>query len=328
MDLISVIIPVYNRAEFIGEAIQSILSQTYKNFELIIVDDASTDNTLEVIKQFKDKRIRLLRNRDNYGVSVSRNKGISNAKGSFIAFMDSDDISLPTRLEKQIMKFLLDEDLMVCGTWLQMMNSEKLIRHAEYHNEISTRLLIHCSLSIGSVMMKSTILKEFKLNPNLKYGEDYELWSRICWKGKMFNIQEPLLIYRIHKNQLSGENKSKQLHMDADIRLSLFKMLDYCITVFPDTLIKKVFLFDRYISVSEFSMFLNWLNSLKNLNNNKEVFPKNELNAVIEEIRQDLIFKIYYRKSFIGLTKFWRIKALRHLRKKESFKIVSKRIKI
>jgi len=100
---ISVIMPVYNRAEFIGEAIQSILSQTYKNFELIIIDDASTDNTLKVISEFTDDdRILLLKNKKNEGVAATRNRGIEIAKGEFIAFMDSDDISLPQRFEKQV----------------------------------------------------------------------------------------------------------------------------------------------------------------------------------------------------------------------------------
>jgi len=115
---ISVIMPVYNRAEFIGEAIQSILSQTYKNFELIIIDDASTDNTLKVISEFTDDddRILLLKNKKNEGVAATRNRGIEIAKGEFIAFMDSDDISLPQRFEKQVKIFCSHKEVIVCGS--------------------------------------------------------------------------------------------------------------------------------------------------------------------------------------------------------------------
>ena len=322
------IIPVYNRDKFIGEAIQSVLDQTYKNFELIIIDDASTDNTLNIVRQFDDSRIKIIRNKENKGVSYSRNKGISSAKGEFIAFMDSDDISEPTRLNRQLEIFYSKDNLIVCGSWLRLMNSDKLIKHKEYHDEIISRLLIHCSLSLGSVMMKSNILKKNRLNPDLNFGEDYDLWSRVCWMGRMYNIPEPLLLYRIHDNQLSGKNKQEQLKMDANIRLSLFKKLDYSSSDFSDTLIKKIFMFDSYISVSEFSNFLKWLNRLKELNKIQKIFPQEEFVVVIEQIRRNLIFKIYYRKSSIGLSKLWRIKSLRYLRKTEALQIVSKKIKL
>jgi len=326
---ISVIMPVYNRAEFIGEAIQSILSQTYKNFELIIIDDASTDNTLKVISEFTDDdRILLLKNKKNEGVAATRNRGIEIAKGEFIAFMDSDDISLPQRFEKQVKILCSHKEVIVCGSWLRFLESQKLIKHKEYHNEIISRLLLHCSLSLGTVMIKSFILRKAKLNPNLKFGEDYEFWSRICWMGEMYNIPKPLLLYRTHRNQLSGRHKQQQLKMDVDIRLSLFKKLNYPVSKFPDDLLKKVILFDEYISIPEFSKFLSWLENLKKKNRVQMVFPPEEFDKVIEEIRENLLFKIYFKENKIGLRKIWRMKSLVCLKKHEAFRILVKKIKI
>jgi glycosyltransferase involved in cell wall biosynthesis len=318
--------PVFNREEFIAEAIQSILSQTHKNFELIIIDDGSTDDTLRVISRFSDKRIILLKNGENKGVSASRNKGIEKAEGNFIAFMDSDDISMPQRFEKQLNILQQNENIIICGSWLKLLTSEKIIRHRERHKDIIARLLLSCPLSLGSVMLKTFVLNEERFNSNLKYGEDYDFWSRVCWLGEMYNIQEPLLLYRTHKNQLSGCHKQQQLKMDTNIRLSLFNKLSYSVKDFPDRLIKKFFLFDQYVSISEFANFLKWLRHIKTQNDIQEVFPIEEFDKVIEEIRKGLIFKIYFKKSSIGLTKTWRIKSLKYLRKREVLKIVAKKI--
>ena len=325
---ISVIMPVYNRAEFIGEAIQSILSQTYTKFELIIVDDASTDETLKVVSDYNDERIILLKNKINKGVSACRNKGIELAKGDFIAFMDSDDISLRERFEKQIKMFFKYDDLITCGGAIKLLHSDRIIYFPETHNSILAKLLISSPFANPTVMIKRSIFKLEKFETNLRFGEDYDFFSRICWLGKMYNIPEPLLLYRVHENQLSGGHKQKQREMDAEISLSLFKKLDYSVSKFPDQLIKKILLFDQYFSLKEFSLFLKFLKYIKKENRVERIFPPNEFDKVIEEIRKNLLFGIYFKKNSIGLTKAWRIKSIIALRKKEALRVIAKKIKI
>jgi glycosyltransferase involved in cell wall biosynthesis len=324
--LITVIMPVYNREKFIGDAIQSIINQSFENFELIIINDASIDNTKKIILKFPDSRIILLENEKNIGVAASRNKGIEKAKGKFIAFMDSDDISLPNRLQEQLNKLMSDSGLIGCGSWLKILNSSKVIKHCEHHNDIITRLLIHCSLSIGAAMLKTSVVKQVKFNPTLKFGEDYEFWSRVCWMGSLYNIPEPFLLYRSHKDQISINNKKEQLNMDVDIRMSLFKKINYSRNEFPDSLIRKFLLFDEYVQIEEFSRFIKWLNYIKEQNRKLLIFPLVEFDKTIEEIRRSLLNNIYYKKNNIGLSKFWRIKSLIFLRQQEMLEVILKKI--
>ena len=319
--------PNYNRGQFIGDAIESILAQTHKKLELIIIDDASTDDSLEVIRSFEDSRIKLICNNENLGVSVARNRGIDVAKGNLIAFMDSDDISLACRLEKQLAIFSSNKNLVICGSWIKFLRSDKRLEFKEKHNEILTNLLLSCSLSIGTAMVKKSLFESEKLRPDLTYGEDYELWSRLCWMGEMYNVQEELLYYRSHQNQISVNNKRQQVLMDAEIRLVLFKKIAYSSLKFPDSLIKKFLLLNGYISITEFVKYLKWLQQIRRENASQNIFPQKEFVEVLESMRSSLILNVFHKKSNIGLNKNWRLKALLFLRKKEVQEIISKKVK-
>lgn len=325
--LVSVILPVHNRERFVAVAVQSILDQTYPYFELIIIDDASTDSTLNIIEKFEDKRIKFLRNEKNLGVSASRNKGVKEANGDFIAFMDSDDISVPDRLQKQLKLFTEKPEIDICGSWVQFLNSDKIIRHKEEHEEIFTQLLLNCSVSIGVVMFKRKRIKDVLLNEQLKFGEDYELWSKVGWKTKMYNIQEPLLLYRSHEGQISGINKKQQLVLDAEIRLSLFKKIGYCQRTFPDELIKKVMLYQGFFDLYEFEIFLNWLTNLERINRKEKIFPHPQLKNVLKNLKQNLLFRIFFSDTGFGINKSWRTRALLKLDKGDLIKIIKEKFR-
>ena len=127
--LVSVIMANYKtKIEYLQEAIDSILNQTYRNFELIIIDDCSQDESVDYIKSINDNRVRLLINDKNSGPAVTRNRGLEVAKGKYIAIMDSDDISMPTRLEKQVAYMEMNPDVFVCGTWFEKFGVENKIR--------------------------------------------------------------------------------------------------------------------------------------------------------------------------------------------------------
>jgi glycosyltransferase involved in cell wall biosynthesis len=116
--------PVYNGSKHLSDAVDSILTQTYTNFEFLIIDDASTDNSFEILKSYKDDRIRLIKNEKNIGLSASLNKGLNLALGKYIARMDQDDISLPNRLEKQIEYFKEHNDICVLGSWFKVISGD------------------------------------------------------------------------------------------------------------------------------------------------------------------------------------------------------------
>lgn len=315
--LISVILPVYNREEFVEDAIHSILNQTEENFELLIIDDGSQDASVHIIKKILDPRIKLIVIKKNSGVSVSRNRGIYEAKGEFIAFMDSDDISIPRRFAEQLAIFKDKPDVSVCGSWVRIFQSEKILRYKEYHHELVSLMLKGCPLSLSSVMCRREVFGNFKFDENLEHGEDYDLWSRIMWQYKFYNVQKPLLLYREHAAQLSRQNLKKQRQMDVHIQMSLFRTLSYSRKDFPDEVLIRILSFNSYFRAGDMKIILKWLRFIQFRNEEQRAFPKKEFTAALEEIRRNVLFQIYFKKSNFGINRAWRFKILQYLSKED-----------
>ena len=208
---ISVIMPVYNTENYLDDSIQSILKQSYENFEFIIIDDCSTDNSKNKIKFYakKDKRIIFLENKKNITHTKSFIKGFDIAKGSFIARMDSDDISHKDRFKKQIQLFSMWPELSVLGTGANIIDSTgKLLSRRLMpfkYSEISKILKYSVPVFNPSIMVKKSA---FELNglpdPNFEPAEDLELWLRFFSKKVIIsNVQEYLISYRIHSSNVS-----------------------------------------------------------------------------------------------------------------------------
>jgi len=203
---ISVIMPVYNAAEFLAESIESILNQTFTNFELIILNDKSTDNSLDVISKYQrsDSRIIIINKDINVGPANLRNEGLSIAKGDFIALMDADDIAMPQRFEKQINVLKSNPEIGLCGTWFTFFGSEKkLIKHSEKPEDIKISFLHSCAIGNPTVMLRKQTLDSLQFENEYVPVEDYDLWSRLLSKTSFYNIPESLLNYRQHSNNIS-----------------------------------------------------------------------------------------------------------------------------
>lgn len=312
--LISVVLPVYNVASFIKEAIDSILNQTIQDFEIIVIDDCSTDKTIEIVKSYNDERIRILTKPENKGLIDSLNIGFNAAKGKYIARMDGDDISDLKRFEKQLYVLENNPEIKVCGSWLQAFGKEnKIIKHKEHHEQILVNMMVHCSMSLGSVMLDRIWAKEESFDENKKHVEDYDFWSRVIWKGKVYNIQEVLYKYRIHETQVSTTYNEIQRKGDIPIKLVFFKKLNYNSNKFEDRFLEKMFLQNEFFSIEEFSLFLEWLKTLQKQNNKLEIYNKTDFNKVVNSYKTSLIYKIYFHSNFCGVDKNWRIKALTKL---------------
>ena len=206
--LISVLMPVYNGQQYLAEAIESILNQTYKHFELLLLDDGSSDNSAQIITCFKDSRIVYIKNETNKGLIFTLNRGIGSAKGTYIARMDADDVSVANRFEKQILEFEKDENLVICGSFIKTFGngSEEFVSHIPVTNaQILSSIFFVCPFAHPSVMIKKDSL--LRLNEfyreDYKHSEDYDLWSRLVFVGNSKNIPEFLLNYRIHDKQVS-----------------------------------------------------------------------------------------------------------------------------
>lgn len=213
-ELISVIMPVYNGAEFLDEAIESILQQTYKNFEFIIINDGSKDASLEILARYqkKDSRIKIV-SRENRGIVATLNEAISLSQGSFIAKMDQDDVSFPMRLEKEL-EALKQNHADICGChWLIMNENGKLVDSVLVPlNSISMILALCYSVPFahGSVMFRKAFFVENSISYNANgfiYAEDYELWTTLYEKGAKFtNVNEFLFKYRQSEKSFSSIN--------------------------------------------------------------------------------------------------------------------------
>lgn len=311
---ITVLMPVYNVEPFIKEAIESVLNQSYSDFELLIIDDASTDDTVNRITAFSDSRIKLIKKPKNLGLIDSLNLGIKLAKGQYIARMDGDDISTPDRFQKQLDVLLNNPEIKACGCWLQRFgNHGKIIKHKEFHEEILTELLMQCSMSLGSVMFEKKAFENYSFDENKKHVEDYDFWSRVSWISKLYNIQEVLYHYRSHDTQVTKLYYDIQRKGDVDIKLFLFKKLNYDNEVFTDDLIAKMLWITQKISMNDLALFFKWIKQLSLKNKKLKIYSQKELIDVLQIIKRRLVFELYFEQTSTGLDKKGRLQALAYL---------------
>lgn len=206
--LISAILPVYNGKDHLKECIDSVLGQTFTNFEFIIVDDASIDNTPQILKEFamKDTRIKVVTHKVNQKQTAAANTAINNAKGKYLARMDADDVALPTRFERQCEFLEANPEIGMVGTWTDTISETgKIIgqwRTASEPGMLNWNLLFGTSFAHSSVMMRSDIAKKVGLYQSPE-AEDYDLWSRISRIAKVANLPEVLQQKRVWQGQLA-----------------------------------------------------------------------------------------------------------------------------
>ncbi len=227
---VSVVMAVYNGETYLREAIESILKQSEKNFEFIIVDDGSKDGTATIIEEFKgnDMRIIALTVKHNMGLVYCLNKGISIAKGEYVARMDADDISLPHRFERQL-SFMKETGISICGAWAEAINAsgDKLytMTYPPKAEEIKLFSIKHNPFIHSTVMIRRDVLNDVGgYSKMFKHVEDYELWTRILYKYVGGNISEVLLKYRIHEKQITSERRRVMLVKGVLVRiLAIFR---------------------------------------------------------------------------------------------------------
>nr|WP_309754917.1 glycosyltransferase family 2 protein [Flavobacterium sp.] len=312
--LISVIMPVYNCVLYLEQSINSILKQTFEDFELIIIEDCSFDGTVEVLRKFVDPRIKIINNQSNEGVSKSTNKGFKLARGKYIARMDGDDIAVKDRFEKQLRILEDNPDIFVCGGLVRYLGgTNSIIKYKETNREIVTELLISCSVCMGTAMFRRKELKSYFYDEKKRSGEDYDFWCKIVGLGEFYNIQEVLLFYRVHENQASKKNKTQQIIDDVKIQLSLLKKLNYNSLKYSDELLTKILLVNNFISIKEFVLFINWIEVLQKINNKTFIYSSNQFKSVLSRIKRRVLFELYFKKTDIGITKKWRFQILLYL---------------
>lgn len=292
--------PVYNSELYIKDAIDSVLNQTFSDFEFIIIDDASTDKSVEIIQSYSDSRIQLIVKPKNSGYTNSLNYGFTIAKGEYIARMDSDDFSLPARFEKQVEFLEANPDVVACGTNYQILGTNQIVMKPQFHEEIKIALLTESCIGHPTVMLRnSTIQKhEISYQKELEPAEDYALWVRMLDYGKLHNLQEVLFLYRNHEGQVSVTKKEIQRNSASLSRLSLVKKIIDTITETEEIVYKKLFSLVEKFTYNDLVIYAKLKQKLLIANQN-EYFQKEAFGAFLNE-NENLVYNQYFcgRKKY------------------------------
>ncbi|MFT5666009.1 MAG: glycosyltransferase involved in cell wall biosynthesis [Vicingaceae bacterium] len=229
LPLVSVIMPAYNAERFIKKSIESIVNQTYKKWELIVIDDGSTDGTATIVQSFieRDDRIKLVVNETNKGLIITRNRGLEESKGKYIANLDSDDIAFKTRLKKQVHFLEEHSDYVLIGSSCENIDSDgnkvKTVRLKLPHHHIAILLLFSNYFINSTTMVKADVAKEIGYAHDIPLAEDYCFFAKISKMGCAGNLKETLVQYRTHESNIS---KLKAIELNAAIKKIHQKQLE------------------------------------------------------------------------------------------------------
>lgn len=281
--LISVVMGCYNDQRFIRESIDSILSQTISDFEFIIIDDCSSDRTVEIVKSYSDPRIVLIQNKTNKGLGYNLFSGVNLSKGKYIARMDADDISLPKRFETQIGYLESHPDVLVVGTSAKKIGDISLatrlfsstMKQSVDYNDIKARMIFGTPMLHPSVMFNGELMRNNRINynPEFKRAQDYELWSRIVWDNKLANLPEVLIYYRYSSTQASSMNRADQISRSFPIYKNLLNYI-FDTPVCESQIIKHQRLATCcQLSMNEIQDVVSWIQQLHKQIADRDLFP-------------------------------------------------------
>lgn len=291
---VSVVLPVYNAERFVAEAIESILGQSFSDFELILIDDGSTDSSLNIMQNYqsKDSRIQII-SRENRGLIATLNEGVTIAKGEFIARMDADDISMPERFENQVAFFDANPAVSCCGAAVETFHDKSKVVQVTYfplcHDELYPELLFTVPVGHPVVMFRRSYVERFGLtyDPEYVHCEDYELWSRWAECGKLANLPDVLLRYRMHDNQVSVTGEETLIPNHLKVTKKMLAKLDMSLT--ED---------DRAIFLGKIKgesprQVIDMYEKVMTANDDKHVFDPESLRKLIIRRTEKVIHKYY-----------------------------------
>lgn len=280
---------VFNAEKYLGECIRSILEQTFTDFEFVIINDASTDSSPDIIRSFKDKRIRLLNNRTRS--YPTRNKGLKVARGKYICIMDADDISLPNRFERQVLFMNNNPEFGLAGSGYRVIGHDQdLYRESDYE-KIKVHLLRNCIFIHPSVIIRHDLLKKYNLRYIRKYyyASDYDFLARAARNFPVTNIPEVLMHYRIHGEQVTMRFREEQAAYADEISLEQVRYLGINPTEM-DARMHINLLHGKHIDNSNKNKVYKWIEKVKKANKKAGFYDKDELETFFEALLSQQAF--------------------------------------
>lgn len=269
--LISVLLPVYNAEKYLGNAIESVLNQSFTNFEFLLINDGSTDGSKQIIRSYSDPRIRFIDNTENRGLIQVLNQGLNLAKGKYIARMDADDICNLERFQKQIDFLEKNPDHGVCGTHIKVIDTGEIIKRPLSDAELRWWIFKGSPLAHPSVLMRRDILIDHQLQYHIEayLVEDFDLWWRMSFNCKMANLDEVLLDYRVHSEQESSKSEKQSENLKKNLDLFIenigIQTQKFSSKLIADILAKNIDFNPKTLQL-QFKFFDELLNSKKTLN--------------------------------------------------------------
>ncbi|MCF8262451.1 MAG: glycosyltransferase [Melioribacteraceae bacterium] len=305
---ISVVLSVLNGEKYLPEAIESVLKQSFTDFEFIIVNDGSTDKTADILKEITDPRVKIITNEQNLGISNSRNIAQNHSMGKYIVVIDADDISVSTRFEEQFTFMEQNPDIDICGSYYDYIDEGTVITRYVSDEEIKIALLEGCAIKHGSsIYRKSSFVKNnLYYNADFIAAQDYELLSRGSSFLKYHNIPKVLYHYRKHDDQISSARKKlmadetdriKKIEIDKIIIERSEEENDY-----HNRICRKDF---SQIG-SKYVQYIDWLNKLENTNAKKKVYNEELFSEFIKRLKS-ITNKAFSDNEFILTSDYnWR----------------------
>jgi glycosyltransferase involved in cell wall biosynthesis len=266
---ISVILPLYNAEKYIVSAINSILNQTFNNFELLVIDDGSTDHSLQIARSVVDPRIKIFENPKNLGLSDTLNRGFKISSGEYIARMDQDDLAAPERLEKQLQFLKNNSNIDLIGTAFHTFGSKlsRKIQNPVSHDEIKAALMFDSAFAHPTVMYRKKSFQKHSLeyDSNFNRAEDFELWTRCISFLNTANLPEVLLHYRIHSAQTSIASTTKQRDLAKKIRALYLNRLNISLTTKEQEIHEKIADWNFNFLSEDLQTYQSWLAKMNHM---------------------------------------------------------------
>jgi len=315
MKRVTVVLPVYNGSKYLKETIDSVLNQTYQDFDFIIINDASTDNSEEVILSFTDTRIKYHLNEWNLGSIGAPVKGMNMSKTEYIARIDQDDIWLPAKLEKQIQIMDANPQIGICGTSIELFGDRSGVKIFPITNEhLKVGFLFFCCMSHPSVVFRKSFLVETGVTYNETYrlADDYKMWVDCIELTQIYNIPEPLVRYRQHEEQIcSAANASKQMQVQNKVRLEMLERISLNFSQDEKNFHINQFVEGKIESINDYKQFVKWSQLIckRNDESGKEIDP-NILNADLKYhlqvfLKRYILSRFFQKMNIVALIRYF-----------------------
>ncbi|RRN77381.1 glycosyltransferase [Pseudoxanthomonas sp. SGD-10] len=317
---VTVFMAVYNGSAYLRDAIDSILSQTFKDFELLIINDGSTDNSVDIISSYTDPRIRLLHNEQNRGLLFTRNRGVQEARGEYIAILDCDDIAVTDRLETQYNFLQLHKDIAMCGGHSIYIDENGIptgyILKQPTHNILANMLFVNPFVN-STLMIRKSVIEEVGGYRDYAPAEDFDLSLRIAQKYEVANIDAVLVKYRIHQHNISGTQTDRMVNAEHEILAQMHEYLGLS-KDYEQIAIHHAVYVENY-SKYPLPKYQHFLEYLKNIANKKNTFDTHILNKLVYDKWYEIIrsspSRSVLKPYFFSDLFYWPAVKWKHLRK-------------